>query len=133
MDKGNSNLNPDFYINSGFLSYENRYCTLTAQYYKAKGNASGNYTDSLGKASFNQGYSLFGDYTIPNTRFSIFGRYDIFDSQKMPFPDNQRYILGLGYHFYKNNKLVIDMDYLDMKTNDAFDRRIYEAMIEIHF
>ena len=131
--KGNSNLNPDFYINSGFLSYENRFWTLTAQYYKAKGNASGSYADSLGNASFNQGYSLFGDYTIPNTRFSIFGRYDLFDSQKMPFPDNQRYIVGLGYQFYKKNKLVIDMDYLDIQTNDAFDRRIYEAMIEIHF
>lgn len=131
--KGNTSLSPDFILNSGFLSYEREHLTLTAQYYKAKGNSSGSYVDSLGIAYENHGYSFFGEYKIPQTKLTIFGRYDLFDSEQMVIPDNQRYIFGIGYYFYQQNKLIVDVDYLDRKNNGLVDQKIYEAAIEIHF
>ena len=130
--KGNTSLNPDFILNSGFLSYEREHFTLTAQYYKAKGNSSGSYADSLGNAYENHGHSFFGEYEIPKTNLTVFGRYDSFDSKHMIKPDSRRYIFGIGYYFYKNNKLVVDLDYLDRKNNGLMDQKIYEAAIEIH-
>jgi hypothetical protein len=131
--RGNTPVSPDFILNSGFASYENSYMTLTFQYYKAKGNSSGSYADNLGRAYENSGYSAFGEYEITGTPLKLFGRYDRFQAPEMGPSDHQRIIAGVAYNFYKNNKLIIDLDAFDRQSNGTWDQRIWEAAIEIRF
>ncbi|MFP4019661.1 MAG: hypothetical protein ACLFUH_10470 [Bacteroidales bacterium] len=130
--KGNTELEPDFHLHSGFFSYENRNVVLTAQYYTGEGNSSGSFIDNTGNALSNDGYSFFGEYRIPKTSFAVFGRYDKFISCDVMF-DKQRYIGGLAYYFYKKNKFVIDVDYLKDEQEGIPDRTIFEAIVEIKF
>lgn len=133
LGKGNTELAPDFIMHSGFVSYESQYLTLTGQYYSALGNSSGSYAGSSGRARHNEGYSVFSEYQIPQTPFTLFGRYDHFDSGMMDFPDSRRFILGAGYYFFRQNKLIIDVDALDKGLNGNWNSRIYEAALEIQF
>ncbi|MFO8234208.1 MAG: hypothetical protein R6U04_02215 [Bacteroidales bacterium] len=130
--KGNIESGPDFELHSGFASYENQHIVVTAQYYTGEGNSSGTFADSEGNAYSNEGYSFFGEYRIPKTNFAVFGRYDKFLSGES-MADKDRYIGGLAYYFYKKNKFVIDVDYLDNKNEVIPDRTIFEAIVEIKF
>jgi hypothetical protein len=119
--KSNDTLNSDFRLNSFYLSYESRYLTLSAQYYLGKGNMSGTSTAN------NTGYSFFGELVIPGTKFMLFSRYDYFD------PENadayQAVIGGAGYRFYKQNKILFDIDWSDKSSV----KRIYEIALDIRF
>jgi hypothetical protein len=131
--KGNNKMNPDFIINSGFLSFEARSFTLTAQYYKGRGNSKGSFADTLGNAYTNEGYSFFGEYKVPGTKFTVFARYDKFFCQNNKMLDNQRFIGGIGYYFYKNSKFIVDVDYFMPESPTLKDQSIFEAVIEIKF
>lgn len=119
--KGNDTIPTDFILNSFYASYESKLLTLTAQYYTGKGNMSGTNEDH------NKGYSFFGEIVIPKTRLMLFSRYDYFD----PGTGKAYRILvgGCGYRFYKENKLIIDMDWSDRSSV----ARIYEIAMEIKF
>jgi hypothetical protein len=130
--KGNTELNPDFTINSGMISYNSRLLVLTAQYYSGYGNSKGSYADSFGNAYSNEGYSFFGEFRIPKTKLAVFSRVDRFISEHNELNSN-RLIGGISYYFYKNSKFIIDMDYYDPETAGIPDQKLYEAVIEIKF
>jgi hypothetical protein len=119
--KGNDSLSSDFRMNSFCLSHESCWLTLTAQYYFGKGNMSGT------SQSNNDGYSFFGEFVIPNTKFMVFSRYDYFhDHATDPY---QIMVGGFGCRFFKQNKILFDMDWSDKSSV----RRIYEIALDIRF
>lgn len=119
--KGNKDTDPDWNVNLGMLSYEHQYITTTAQYYKGKGNQSG---DDENKKD---GYSLFAEIK-PMKKFSLFGRYDKFDPDTdTDDNENTRYIIGAAYHLDKPHKNMIILDYDTVKYEDSSkkdDKRI---------
>lgn len=119
--KGNKDTDPDWNVNLGMLSYEYQYVTATAQYYKGKGNQNGD--DEYKK----EGYSLFTEVK-PMKQFSVFGRYDKFDSNTdVDNNENIRYIIGAAYHLDKPHKNMIILDYDTVKYEDSSkkdDKRI---------
>ena len=109
--KGNKDTEPDWTVNLPFISYEHEYVTLTGQYYWGKGNQKGD--DEYDK----DGYSLFAEIK-PTKKISIIGRYDKFDQNTdVDDDENTRYIAGIAYHFYKQHKnmVVLDYDHVDYK------------------
>ncbi len=128
--KGNNKENPDFHLNSFFLSHESSYSIVTAQYYKGKGNSSGSLSDTTGKAYKNKGYSFFSEFKIPKTKLAIFGRYDYFFSNQDINIKSQRWIGGISYYFYKKSKFLLD---IDQYIVDGDRLNLFEAAIEINF
>jgi len=131
--KGNTELNPDYIVNSGFISYESKHLVFTGQYYRGKGNMSGSFADSLGFAYKSKGFSLFGEYKIPKTRMTLFGRYDDFSVKNNKWLTNKTYIAGVGYYFYKNSKFILDVEHMDWDSRGMGTTVFYEAAIEIIF
>lgn len=129
--KGNTDLNPDFILHSGFVSYQNKFTSLSGQYYHGKGNSSGSYADTTGIAYDNFGYSLFGEIKFFANKMTLFGRYDYFELQGETNETLKRIIAGIGYYFYKSSKLILDIDYSG--DDDVFENYVVEAAIEIKF
>ena len=119
--KGNKDTDPDWNVNLGMLSYEHQYITAIAQYYKGKGNQSGD--DEFKK----DGYSIFAEVK-PMKQFSVFGRYEKFDpNTDADDNENTRYIIGAAYHLDKPHKNMIILDYDTVKYEDSSkkdDKRI---------
>ena len=71
----------------------------------------------MGKSLDQSGYSLFGEYDIPLLPLSLMVRYDCF-THDIDNKENTdcRYILGLAYHIYNNNRLLIDYDRNEEKS-----------------
>lgn len=119
--KGNDTLSSDFRMNSVYASYEAKWLTMTAQYFTGKGNMSGANEDK------SSGYSFFGEFIIPGTKFMLFSRYDQFRSDSI---DAYRTIVGgLGYQFFRQNKIIFDLDW----SNKSEIRRVYEIALEVTF
>jgi len=119
--KGNDSIQSDFRLNSIYASYESRWLTLTAQYYCGKGNMSGTNENK------NKGYSLFGEFIIPHTKLMLFSRYDQFRSGSAdPY---QIIVGGMGYQFFRENKVIFDLDWSDKSEI----RRVYEIALEVTF
>jgi hypothetical protein len=117
VGKGNKNTNPDWTVNLPYVSYEHEYVTLTGQYYWGKGNQSG--ADENDK----RGYSFFGEIK-PLKIISVFGRYDHFDPNKDTKNDeNNRYIIGAAYHFHKQHKNMIVLDYDNVHYKEAAGKK----------
>jgi hypothetical protein len=121
IGKGNDSLSTDFRLNSFFLSYESHNLVLTAQYYSGRGNMSGSSPEK------HDGYSFFGEFRIPRTKFMLFSRYDYLN----PRITNAYRIAvgGFGYRFFKQNKILFDIDWSDMSSV----KRIYEIALDIRF
>jgi len=109
--KGNIKEKPDWFVNMGYLSWQQERFSVSATYHIGVGNFKGTAVDSMGKSLDQSGYSLFGEYDIPLLPLSLMARYDCF-AQDIDEKDNtdRRYILGLAYHIYNNNRLLIDFD-----------------------
>jgi hypothetical protein len=97
---------PDFIMNVFMVSSESIYHKATAQYYMGKGNDAGDYVDDSGNALNNQGYSFFGEFYIPKTDFSVFGRYDYFSQDDEIQTEINTIITGVAYRFLKNKVLL---------------------------
>ncbi len=111
--KGNTDEEPNWTVNLPFVSYEHEYVTLTGQYYWGTGNQKGE--DENDK----DGYSFFAEIKA-NKKFSLIGRYDYFDPNSDAKNDeNERYIAGIVYHFYKQHKNMIVLDYDHVKYKDS--------------
>lgn len=119
--EGNDTTKTDFRLNSFFLSYESLYLVFTAQYYSGKGNMSAT------SRQRNHGYSFFGEVSIPKTQFMMFSRYDFFNSGKTD--DYQVAVAGIGYRFFRQNKILFDIDWSRHKSI----KRIYEIALDIKF
>jgi hypothetical protein len=109
--KGNAKEKPDWIVNMGYLSWEQKQFSVCATYYKGVGNFKGTAVDSLGKSLDQYGYSIFGEYNIPCFPVSLLFRYDYF-TQETDARDrtDHRYILGLAYHLNDNNRILVDYD-----------------------
>ncbi|SRR6056297_261592 len=131
--KGNTKLSPDYIVHNGFISYESKHFVVTGQYYQGQGNMSGSLADTVGNALKNKGFSVFGEYKIPSTNFTLFGRYDEFSTNDNQWMTNQTYIFGIGYYFYKNSKFIFDAEHQNFNDPLIDDITFYEAAIEIKF
>jgi len=134
IGKGNTVDEPDWTINSAFVSLEEVWYVLTGMYYKGKGNYKGDFIDSFGNSTEQSGYSLFGEIKIPEKKISFIGRYDSFD------PDitiNQntltRTIIGFAYHFHEHHKLLVDYDCAKQNSGTITQSSFVKTTIEVHF
>lgn len=121
--------NADFRMNVVYVSSESKYHAFMAQYYSGIGDYSGKYVDTLFNSNKNSGFSVFGEFKIPETKLSLVGRYDYFSSDD----GNDYYVnlinTGIAYRFLKN-KLVLGTEYYD---KNGTIRRMYELALEIRF
>ncbi len=127
--RGNTEEKPLWRVNLGFLSYEHEYFTFTAQYYDGKGLQSGK--DENDK----DGYSFFLEIK-PNRKISLIGRYDYFDpNDKQNNDENERYIVGIAYHFYKQHKnmFLVDYERLDYEDSTKEDENRLQFTIQVKF
>ncbi len=125
--KGNKDTEPDWDVNLGFVSYEHEYVTLTGQYYDGKGNQKG--ADEYHK----DGYSFFGEIK-PIKTLSIIGRYDYFDpNDNVKNDENERYIAGIAYHFHKQHKnmVLLDYDHVDYKDSSKKDDKRIQLTLQV--
>ena len=121
--------NGDYRLNLLYLSSQSRYHKLLGTYYTGKGSYDDDYMDEEGFSYKNDGYSVFGEIFIPETRFSIFSRYDKFTSHEESDVIQNTFIAGITYRFLKNKVLL---NYDQNKKNEQLVR-IYELALEINF
>lgn len=127
--KGNTDLNPSWNINSGAISYENHFLTLTGQYFKGTGNHQGNFADSLGNAYDVDGYSTFAEIKLFKKKLSLFGRYDYMNTNKgTDKVKSTQEIVGIAYHIYGKNKVVLDFN-RNSQAGESIG--VVELMIEL--
>jgi len=123
--KGNKTDNaPDYIVNMGMVSFEHPMITLTGQIMMTEGNAKGTWVDGSGKALKTMGFSGFGKFNVPDTRLSIFGRVDYFDtdSDNMVVSDKTAFatiIGGLSYDLYKGNMVLLTVEATSYEDNVA--------------
>ncbi len=129
--KGNIAETPDFILNAGFVSYETRFLTLTAQYEKGQGNTYGSYVDSSYQALSHHGLSMFGEIKIPKSAIALFARYDYFKLDGKMFGVSGLQIYGISWRFYKQNKLVFS--YQKSNSFGNASTKIYDLAVDISF
>jgi hypothetical protein len=127
--KGNKATDPDWKVSSGYVSYEQKYVTLTGQYYTGTGNQGGSDTNKK------KGYSAFTEIK-PTNKFSIIGRYDNFDPNKDKSNDeNNRTIVGVAYMIDKphNNMVLLDYDTVSYKDPAKKDDKRLQLSLQVAF
>ena len=130
--KGNIPEKPDFVLNAGFVSYESRYVTVTAQYESGRGNSYGTFVDSTFSALPQHGFSFYSELKIPKTAFAVYARYDYFSLMKYGAIEiNKRRIYGVSWRFLKQNKLVFS--YQDSSLFNMPKSNIYDLALDISF
>lgn len=119
--KGNAATNPDWQVNTGFVSYEAPMYTLTAEAIRNTGNQAGTWlktgtTDSKDT----DGYSFFGFVRIPRMgKLRAFARYDYFDPDDEVSDDEAKlYIAGLSYDVFKHNMAILDYERFEYGNNN---------------
>ncbi|HUS86995.1 MAG TPA: hypothetical protein VMW76_07135 [Bacteroidales bacterium] len=122
-------INADYRLNLFHLSTESRIHKLMIQYYRGTGGHDGDYLDLLGYSYKNDGFSAFGEFLIPDTKFSILGRFDRFNSHQDEKYIEDTYIGGIAYRFLENKVLL---NYDQKKIGDQ-SVRLYEIALEINF
>lgn len=120
---------PIFRMNLFMLSSESRYHAFTFQYYTGKGDFSGKYIDEFSQSYDTEGYSVFGEFLIPKSKFAVFSRYDNFKIAESPVIENTTFIAGISYRFFKNKLLI---DYQKFKSPER-TTNYYEFALEIAF
>ncbi len=129
--QGNIQECPEFHLNAGFVSYQSRFFTLTAQYEKGLGNSYGTLVDTAFRALPHKGYSFYTEVKIPKTKWALYGRYDHFQLTGIKGKINRRQIYGISWRFFEQNKLVFSY-----QRNKPFDRPVthsYDMALDISF
>ncbi len=121
----------DFIFNAGYVSYESKLLTVTAQYETGLGNSTGVYVDSSFNALPHHGYSLYGEFRIPKTTLALYGRYDNFTLQADETSYSKRYITGASWRFFKQNKIVLT--YQNETVFNKPDIQIVDLALDISF
>lgn len=121
--------NADYRLNIFHLSSVSAGHKLMLQYYRGKGGFGDQYISADGYSYRNEGYSGFAELMIPETRFSLFTRYDKLISYQEDEISRETFIAGLTYRFLKNKVLL---NYDRYKYMGAYTR-IYELALEINF
>ncbi len=136
IGKGNIVESPDWNYNSLYVSYELPNLVLTGEYYNGKGNyeASAIYDLVSFESADQNGYSIFGELKILDSKVSLFGRYDMFTQELQNGDlDSRRLITGLAFHFVKNSKIILDYDRINYSNNTKKDSNIFELAIELRY
>lgn len=132
--KGNIAAEPDWTLNSMFLSYEHQRAVATVTLFKGKGNFRGTAIDGRGEALDQSGYSLFGELKLPNSRFSLIGRYDSFIANtSIDRPKIKRTIAGVAYGFQGHHKALLDYDFAENDTEETTMNSLLKFTIEVNF
>jgi len=134
--KGNSEDSPDWDVLNGMLSFESRYVVATGQYYAGTGNQAGTAVGLDGVSLDQDGYSGFAEVRLPQREeFSVFGRYDRFDTDTNdPEADvRKRYIIGGAWQFIKGNYVVLDYDRLQHSEAGVPDEYTIKATLQIKY
>ncbi|MFC1555445.1 hypothetical protein ACFL67_00020 [candidate division KSB1 bacterium] len=132
--KGNTEDEPDYILNTAYLSYEHQRFIVAGTAYFGEGNSKGNAIDAFGDPYPQSGYSAFAEYKIPNSKFSIVGRYDTFDHDTDVEDNNViRTIVGLAYHFYGKHKALLDYDYAKDDATGEKVNSLVKFTVEVHF
>lgn len=119
----------DYRLNIFHLSSVSDKHKLMLQYYSGLGGHADDYTDPDGLSYHNNGYSFFAELMIPETKFSLFSRYDRLVSYQETDMKQNTFIAGLTYRFL-DNKLVLNYDQNNIMGSYI---RIYELALEINF
>lgn len=132
--KGNVSSSPEHSVTAGIISYESRLFDAAVTYYKGKGFEDGSRLDQSGNPPSNKGYSLFADFNIPGTKFSLIGRYDYFSSRSQnALRESERFIAGLAYYFFGDSKILIDYDLIKRTPSATRDDYIFEVAVEFRY
>lgn len=126
---------PDYSVNMVYVSYEDELGVLTFSYYDGEGNQKGTAIDNSGDALDRDGYSVFAELRVPNSKFALIGRYDIFDfddHDKIGDEENERYIAGLVYKYLENQKILLDFERTDFDGSNRDENRI-QLTLQISF
>lgn len=118
----------DFNMHLFYLSYENQSLTFSGQYYTGTGDTYGRYYFG-GEPYANSGYSVFGEFRIPQTSFGLVGRYDMFNSEQNPMYERSSYFTGVSYRFLKNKLLLYYNRDILPEANEEF----LELVLEVAF
>ena len=132
--KGNRKNSPDWTLNMGFFSWDHENFVITGTYYKGVGNFNGSAIDTLGNSYDQDGYSVFGEYTIQQLNIGLTGRYDFFRQKRYRvIGKSKRYICGIAYYFYEQCKFLLDYDIY--KEDTFLENQIsqFQASIEVRF
>jgi len=127
--KGNSDTEPDWSVNLGFVSYETPYLTLTGTYYSGTGSQSG------GDENDKDGNSLFVEIK-PVNKLSLIGRYDHFDPNTgVENDENDRYIAGMAYMLGKphKNMVLLDYDFVSYEEDGKADDKRIQLTLQLSF
>lgn len=130
--KGNIRSEPDLMINMGMISFESKIVVLTAQYVQGTGSPDGDFIE-YGKSYNLNGYSIFGEFKIPNTQFALFSRYDYLNSKTVNNEKIEVIICGLSYFITRKSKVLIDFDQVREIGMNDIPHRTFEFAIEIAF
>jgi len=125
---------PDWRFNLGQVSYEHQYVTLTGTLASGTGNQTGSFVDQNGEAVDHGGYSVFGEFKIPEKKSSIIARWDHYDPDKdLENNENDRLIVGYAYHLPKHSMVLLDVEHLNFAddSRDA-DWRV-QTTVQIHY
>ncbi len=126
---GNNDSNNKFVMSLFAMTYESRFYIFTSQYYFGIGDYSGKYLDINNTSAKNEGYSVFGEFKIPNTSFAFFGRYDNFSSNQNNDYFNSGYFGGITYRFFSSKVFAFyGKDYFLNKESE-----IFEIVLDIAF
>ncbi|MBD3289580.1 hypothetical protein GF337_12315 [candidate division KSB1 bacterium] len=133
--KGNTEAAPDWVLNCGFISLEQKNAILTAMYSQGRGNYTGTLLNNQDESMKHSGYSLYTEILFLNRKFSIIGRYDYNDLNPLSAnnPYSQRYIAGLAYHFSEGCKILIDYDNVCFQHIDEPNEKVFEFAVELRY
>ncbi|MCK5739540.1 hypothetical protein KAH55_10175 [bacterium] len=134
VGKGNTEMAPDWQMNTGFLSFETRQFVLTGQYFQSLGNSKGSFVTPENVARNVDGYSVFGEWRFAHRRFSLFARYDYQDcTKKLLNWELERYIAGIAMHFQKGGKIIFNYDRTNEPAPNAPSDQYLEFAIEMKY
>lgn len=128
--KGNTNLYPNWDTHTGYLSYESLRFVITGQVFNSLGNHEGSLADTLGNSYRVKGWNTFMEIKFWHNKLSLFGSYGVmrYSDGTGVETEKTREIVGLAYHIYKKNKLVID---LNRGVTNGACKGIVEIMFEL--
>jgi hypothetical protein len=125
---------PDWRFNLGQVSYEHQYVTLTGTYAAATGNQKGSFVDETGEAVDHGGYSVFGEFKIPEKKSSIIARWDHYDpNNDVDDDENDRIILAYAYHLPMHSMFLVDVEHVTFADDSRDSDWRFQTTVQIHY
>ena len=128
--KGNKLEAPEFTFHHGYLTWECPWLVLAGQIHSGTGDFLGTWTNDLGEAYDNNGYSVFTEVKFVPTKFALMGRYD-YHNLKSEDPLIQKTLTGgVSYRFAGANMILLNAS--NLKINQEIIRS-YEIALDLRF